>query len=225
MTMTMTYVFPDLHGRLDHLQSALVAIDAAGATKDDTLVFLGDYIDRGPKSAQLVTMLRELLGSRPNVVCLSGNHEFMMIWGLTEGEEQLKGWLVNGGVSTIESYRAAHGALFEDAMKDDCLWFNGLPLWHEDDHRIYVHAGVHPSLPLEEQTFHMFHWMRYENMDGYGYLGKQIVHGHTPAKDNPKTFGNRTSCDTGAVWSNRYVVTVFDDAVAGGPVRVIEVNG
>lgn len=218
--MTMTYVFPDLHGRLDHFNAAVAA---AASPSDDTFVFLGDYIDRGPESAQLVKALRELQEVRPNVICLSGNHEVMMMGGLSEGGDWLNGWLRNGGNTTVESYTDGMGVLDDGAMAEDCAWFASLPIYHEDEHRVYVHAGVEPSLRLVDQPAQIVHWKRYETLDGTGYNGKHVVHGHTPDKIGPKTIGHRTALDVGAVWTGRYVVGVFDDAVAGGPVRVLEV--
>lgn len=223
MTMTMTYVFPDLHGRLDHLRGALLSVEDDGMNPDDTLVFLGDYIDRGPESAQLIKELRKLSEARDKVICLSGNHEYMMLWGLLEGGEALNGWMINGGVQTVESYTNGLGELDQAAMEIDAKWFSELETWHEDAHRVYVHAGVSPLRDLDNQLVETLHWHRYENMDGTGYRGKHVVHGHTPNKLGPVTVGNRTALDVGAVWTGRYVVAVFDDAVAGGPVRVLEV--
>lgn len=220
--MPMTYVFPDLHGRLDHFRAAVAA---ASSPSDDTFIFLGDYIDRGPESAQLVKELRELQEGRPNVICLSGNHEYMMLWGLTQGDEQLRGWMANGGRSTIDSYTDGLGNLDEEAMMQDCQWFSELPFFHEDDHRVYVHAGVIDGASLHEQSLERFHWSRYGEEDGTGWNGKHVVHGHTPDRDGPKTIGNRTACDVGAVWTGRYVVLVFSSYIPGGPVRVIEVHG
>jgi len=223
--MPVTYVFPDLHGRLDHLRGALLAVEADGADKDDTLIFLGDYIDRGQESAEVVAMLRELVGARERTICLSGNHEMMMMGGLSEGGDWLSGWLANGGMATLTSYTDGLGVMDEATMTDDCRWFASLPVFHEDAHRVYVHAGVEAGLDLDQQPTQTLHWKRYETLDGTGWRGKHVVHGHTPDRDGPKTIGNRTACDTGAVWSGRYVVAVFDDAVAGAPVRVIEVHG
>lgn len=218
--MSMTYVFPDLHGRLDLFRKAVVA---AACTSEDTFVFLGDYIDRGLDSAELVSELRDLQEGRPNVICLSGNHEMMMLWGLTEGDAQLDGWIANGGVSTIESYRDGMGELDEEAMKHDVEWFASLPTFHEDKHRVYVHAGVNPLIPLDKQEMRTLHWHRYPDTDTSSYDGKHIVHGHTPDKNGPVTYGNRTALDVGAVSTGRYVVAVFHDSKPGGPVRVIEV--
>lgn len=223
--MSRTYVFPDLHGRLDHYANALIAVGKDGIGIDDTLVLLGDYIDRGPDSAQLVAAIRTMVDIRPNTIALSGNHEFMMIWGMSEGQQQLQGWLANGGVTTIESYTDGLGVRDDAAMADDAVWFVSLPLYHEDKHRVYVHAGVIPGVPLEDQSMEALHWMRYQSLDGAGYDGKHVVHGHTPDKNGPVTTGHRTALDVGAIWTGRYVVAVFEDDVAGGPVRVLEVHG
>lgn len=221
--MTKTYAFPDLHGRFDHLLGAIKAVKDDGLTDDDTLVFLGDYIDRGPQSAEIVASLRGLMGDRPNVICLSGNHEYMMVWGLQHGDEQLQGWAVNGGVMTIASYTDGLGDLDQQTMADDCVWFLALPTTHEDAHRVYVHAKVDPSLPLDEQQLKTVHWERYKREDGTGYNGKHVVHGHEADQRGPITVGDRTCLDTGAIWTGRYVVGVFDDDTPGGPVKVLEV--
>ena len=223
--MSRTYVFPDLHGRLDHFVNAVHAAFVDDADRDSTMVFLGDYIDRGPESAQLVAALRDLVRSRPKTIALSGNHEYMMIWGMSEGDQQFQGWMVNGGIATIESYTNGLGELDKHAMADDALWFVSLPLFHEDAHRVYVHAGVIPGTPLEDQSMEALHWLRYHRLDGMGFNGKHVVHGHTPDTKGPVTTGHRTALDVGAYKTGRYVVAVFEDDVAGGPVRLLEVHG
>jgi len=221
--MTKTYVFPDLHGGLFHLGKACDAVIADGLTDNDTMVFLGDYIDRGSHSADVIAGLRSAQMLRDKTVMLSGNHEMMMLSALTEGGEQLGGWLINGGNATIESYRDKLGVIDEAAMKDDAQWFATLPVYHEDAHRVYVHAKVDPSLPLDEQQLRTVHWERYKSEDGTGYNGKHVVHGHEADQRGPITVGDRTCLDTGAIWTGRYVVGVFDDDTPGGPVKVLEV--
>jgi serine/threonine protein phosphatase 1 len=219
--VTMTYVFPDLHGRKDHLDKAIAGVFADGLGPDDTIVFLGDYIDRGPDSVGVVKAVRDLVNDRPNTVALSGNHEYMMIWALMGGDEHLQGWLASGGNTTISSYESVpYEQIIEDAK-----WFVALPKTHEDTHRVYVHAGVTAKLPLSEQDDAVLLWKRYAASDGTGWMDKHLVHGHDIDETGPRTTGNRTACDTGAFHTNRYCVSVFDDATAGGPVRVIEVHG
>jgi serine/threonine protein phosphatase 1 len=228
MNMTLTYVFPDLHGRLDHYNKAMDAVGNDGACKDDTLVFLGDYIDRGPDSASVVEALRSLSAERDRVVCLSGNHEMMMLWALSGGDEQVQGWVMNGGDKTLESYTNSDGIIDIDVMHNDGDWFIHLPAVYQDDHRVYVHAGVAgdwQNLDVEDLDTKTLHWHRYGALDCHGYRGKHVVHGHTPNKDGPITVGSRTAMDVGSVWTGRYVVGVFDNSVPGGPVRVIEVHG
>jgi serine/threonine protein phosphatase 1 len=225
MSMSRTYVFPDLHGRLDHFVNAMNAAFNDGADKDSTMVFLGDYIDRGPESAQLVAALRDLVTYRPKTIALSGNHEYMMIWGLSEGDQQLQGWMVNGGITTVESYTNGLGEMDKQAMERDAIWFVGLPMYHQDEHRVYVHAGLISHLPVEAQPMEALHWHRYSRTHDHGHFGKHIVHGHTPDKKGPVTTGDRTALDVGAYKTGRYVVAVFEDDTAGGPVRVLEVHG
>lgn len=224
--MTMTYAFPDLHGRRDHFREATSLVAAHAGDRPHTLVFLGDYIDRGPESAQLVADLRELKGRDDlRVVILSGNHEMMMLWALGDetGQAAIQ-WKQNGGNTTIESYRNAAGDIDEARVVSDARWFVDLPMIYSDRHRVYVHAQVDPNRSLDDQPGDVLHWGRYSKDDGRGHGELHVVHGHTPDKNGPVTTGQRTCLDVGACWTGRYVVGVFDDDLPGGPVEVLEVN-
>ena len=163
--MGKVYVITDVHGRLDPLKRLLAQVPDGGQ-----LVFLGDYVDRGSESREVVALVRSI----PGAICLRGNHEDMLC-------DFNRLWLDNGGASTILSYRhPLTGDLDADALDSDAQWFRNLPRWHEDDHRVYVHAGVHPSYDLPDQPEAYTQWYRYpEGYDG-GYRGKMVVHGHTP---------------------------------------------
>jgi len=163
--MGKVYVITDVHGRLDPLKRLLAQVPDGGQ-----LVFLGDYVDRGSESREVVALVRSI----PGAICLRGNHEDMLC-------DFNRMWLDNGGASTILSYRhPLTGDLDADALDSDARWFRNLPRWHEDDHRVYVHAGVHPSYDLPDQPEAYTQWYRYpEGYDG-GYRGKMVVHGHTP---------------------------------------------
>lgn len=213
--MSKTFVITDLHGRYDLMMAALERIDA-GSPSGGTVIFLGDYVDRGPQSMQIV----EAIMDGPNDdrwrwVCLKGNHEDMMVGTLGGPDEDW--WLGNGGTSTVLSYGG-------DIPDDHLQFLSGLRKWHEDDHRVYVHAAVDPSKPLNEQSDAMLLWSRYQHNHDEGYNGKHVVHGHTPVADGPVCLANRTNLDTGAVFTGRLVVAIFDDEIPGGPRSFIEVH-
>ena len=161
-----TYVMTDIHGRLAPLKALLAQIPDGAK-----IVFLGDYIDRGSESREVVALVRSL----PNAVCLRGNHEDMICMPSPHM------WLDNGGASTVLSYKhPLTGELDAEALQHDLDWFRTLPCYHEDAARVYVHAGVHPSYDLPDQPEAYTQWYRYpEGYDG-GYRGKMVVHGHTP---------------------------------------------
>src|SRR5262249_61456530 len=99
------------------------------------------------------------------------------------------------------------------------------PLMHVDRHRVYVHAGVDPDLPLAAQDPEQLLWKIYKAPDQRGHGTRHVVHGHHQNKDGPVTTEGRTNLDTQAWYTGRLVIGVFDDEVAGGPVSLLEVHG
>lgn len=212
-----TYVLPDLHGRLDLLDEALRLIDAEEEPGPYRVVFLGDYIDRGPESAGVIARLRAG-PARPDVewVCLRGNHEDLAL-----SPDRLDGWLRNGGDAALASYEALPLLVF----LEDLRWMAGLPLWFDDGVRLYVHAGVDPSLPLEEQDQRTLTWVRHHFLEASGFaIDRHIVHGHTPhwaGKPDagmPELLTHRTNLDVAAYASGVLCIGFFDPGLPGGPV-------
>ena len=197
--MSKTYVMTDIHGRLEDLLRLMDQIPPGSK-----LIFLGDYIDRGSQSAEVVAYVRSLDGA----ICLRGNHEDMMC--LNDDM-----WMANGGRATVESYKdPLTGDLNWGLMEDHCKWFESLPRVHSDKHRVYVHAGVDPSEPLEKQRETITQWFRYPAGADVGYNGRHVVHGHTPGIVQ---LSNRTCLDGG----KRLTCGVFDDDKPGGPVELL----
>lgn len=208
-----TYAIGDLHGRYDLLLKALNEMTEVNAT----VVFLGDYIDRGPDSEAIVSLLRG--GSRgQRWVCLRGNHEDMMIGAMLGDSHLQASWVQNGGYTTIQSYGEDY-----DKMQNAALWMSRLKTIYSDKHRVFVHAAVKENYPLENQPEACTQWMRYDENDHGGYFGKHVVHGHTPFKNGPIMMRERTNLDVGAHRTGRIVIAVFDDDIPGGPERIIEV--
>ena len=224
--MSKTYIIADLHGRHDLLVAAIERIEQSSHA-GGTIVFTGDYVDRGPTSRQVI----ETLMAGPQTpgwkwVCLQGNHEEIMMAGCLG---VLHWWLPNGGGATLLSYGAQTGGNAMDALAlvpDEHLnWIRGLPLYHEDTHRVFVHAGVDETLDLADTPPNVLQWHRYDREYPHGYRGKHVVHGHEQYEDGPVLHEGRSDFDTFAWYTGRLVVGVFDDDVAGGPISTIEIKG
>lgn len=200
--MSITCVFTDIHGRLDALLRLLDQVPEGAK-----LVFLGDYIDRGTQSAEVVALVRSLEGA----ICLRGNHEDMMCNPDTMGGT----WMANGGAATVASYTdPLTGEVNTGMMEDHAAWFQSLPTVHSDLHRVYVHAGVDPSYDLADQPEAITQWFRYPAGADVGYRGQHVVHGHTPGIVR---LNNRTCLDGGKTLT----CGVFHDHVPSGPVELL----
>lgn len=227
--MSKTYAIADLHGRYDLLCDALASIEKHVGDMPHTIVTMGDYIDRGPKSAEIIQCLMNLQAGGKNIVCLKGNHEDIMLTCLRAPGLISRWWIPNGGGRTLLSYGAKEGISVFDAMasvpKEHIDWITNLPRLHIDKHRVFVHAGVQDGIPLDEQDDEKMAWMLYPEGAEDGHGERHVVHGHHQFEDGPKCYKGRTDLDTFAWYTGRLVVGVFDDDVAGGPVDFIEVVG
>ncbi len=218
--MPLTYVIPDLHGRRDLLDLALARIDAHATGAAATLIVLGDYVDKGPDSRGVIARLRAGMPALWRTAMLKGNHDALMVAAL-RGDIAMEDWLAKGGDTALASYN-------NDAAEvpmHDIAWLDGRPLFYEDAHRIYVHAGVDPALPLRQQEAMVLLTKRYADDDDSGLGPKHVVHGHDRHPNGPLLLQNRSNLDTNAWKTGRLVIGVFDDAVPGGPVELIEVVG
>jgi len=210
-----TYAIADLHGRFDLVERAFAEIAKRAAGHRFKIVTLGDYVDRGPASRQVVEFLMNAQQCG-DVICLKGNHEDMMV-GAIKGDYESDWWISNGGGTTMASYG-------EQPPKSHIEWMERLPLSYTDGKRIFVHAGVDPTLPMSEQTEQNLVWSRVGKKINYSHPEGFVVHGHTPFEDGPIVLLGRANMDTGAVWTGRLVIAVFDNAKDGGPVEMIEIN-
>lgn len=212
--MSKTYVVTDIHGRSDLLFKAIKLFSG-----DHKVIFLGDYVDRGPDSAGVIATLKRGRFQGLSWVLLMGNHEDMMIRALNDPDSGYN-WFRNGGDATFKSYEEV--GLSVDT---DLSFLKHLGLYYEDKHRIYVHAFADPTEPDPSKFSKEFTlWERYDRGEDIGWFGKHVVHGHTPLKQ-PFLGKNRTNLDTGAVFTSGYLsVGVFDDDTPGGPVEVIRIE-
>lgn len=207
----LTYAIGDIHGCADQLDRLLGKIEEHRAGRPRKLVFLGDYIDRGPDSAKVVATLRKLQAADPErVVCLRGNHEQMMIDAIRTGDDHLyHHWLMNGGEAALDSFEAA----MPNGMDRDTLaWINQLPLTAEDAQRYFVHAGFDPRRPAPQDDTKTCLWIREPFLSADHDFGKHVVHGHTPlVRGDPDVRRFRTNLDTGCVFGGWLTAGIFTE--------------
>lgn len=195
----MLYAIGDIHGCFDKLTRLLDKIDIDFA--QDTLIFVGDYIDRGHASFEVVEYLINLKKQYPGIIFLKGNHEEMLEQHLKEQNSHI--YLANGGRQTIESYMEHHHGVKKPVFPEEHLaFFKSLRLFFQTDDYIFVHAGMKDKIPLEAQTSNDLLWIRHRFIRSTYDFGKRIVFGHTPLK-KPLVEPNKIGIDTGAVYHNK----------------------
>jgi serine/threonine protein phosphatase 1 len=218
--MSVTYVVPDLHGRFDLLCEGLRIIAAQAAGQAGTVVLLGDYVDKGPASKQVIERLLPGLAAGWKFLPLKGNHDAMMVEALRD-PAKMAGWIEKGGDAALASYGGDPAAVPQAHI----AWLDNLPLMHLDDHRLYVHAGINPALPLTQQSEKTLLNKRYAKGDPSGFGGLHVVHGHDNFPEGPLLYQDRSNLDTLAWRTGRLVIGIFDDAKPGGPADFIEIKG
>lgn len=218
--MSLTYVIPDLHGRADLLDEALSRIAAHAAGKGGTLVLLGDYVNKGPDSRAVIERLLAGVPEGFALVALKGNHDVLMVDALHD-PLQMNVWIEKGGDVALASY----GGDIASVPQAHIDWLDARPLLHDDTHRIYVHAGVDPSLPLIAQSEKVLTTKRYARTDTGGYGARHVVHGHDMSVEGPLLFEGHSNLDAGAWRTGRLVIGIFDDDMPGGPVDFMIVQG
>lgn len=214
---TVVYAVGDVHGCLDELvalERAIVA-DAAGFSSRKLIVMLGDYIDRGPASSQVLDHLIAPPPAGFERICLAGNHELLMLDYLEERAALAK-WIGLGGAATLLSYGIDHDRLqmiYRDQAAIDRMIRESIPLSHrgflkqlpilvEIADFILVHAGIRPGIAIEKQSDADLVTIRSAFYDEAHLLDRYVVHGHTPVKE-PARDGRRVNIDTGAYFSGR----------------------
>lgn len=177
------YVVGDVHGCHDELITLFAKIEEHAAGNDYKLIFVGDYVDRGPNVRGVVNLVMGL--EQKGHVALMGNHEDMLLAGEYMYAE-----------ATLRSFDASFMELPEYVSN----WMRRLPKYYEDDTIIVAHAGVHPGLTLDDQTDTYLLWYRYSAGASAG-LAKHFYHGHTPSlSKHPEGGIDRTNVDTGCVY-------------------------
>jgi len=203
------YAIGDIHGCLEQLKALMAKLSPGAA---DELLFIGDYIDRGPDSKGVVDYVLELRKRRPGrVTCLMGNHEWMLL-NYLDGTDPVS-WLQNGGEATLTSYGG------EDKIPYTHLeFFHSLSPFHRTDDHLFVHAGIRPGIPMEAQTTEDMLWIRREFYLYPGRFKPPIVFGHTPLRE-VLSQEDRIGIDTGCVYGGKLTCVVLPGR------EVIQVSG
>ncbi|HEW91733.1 MAG TPA: serine/threonine protein phosphatase [Thermotogaceae bacterium] len=185
-----TYVIGDIHGCFKSLRNL---IDILPLKSDDKLIFLGDYIDRGPNSKEVVEFLIQLSKSY-ECVFIRGNHEQMLLDSFKESViSQI--WYFNGAAATLKSYGG-----ISKIPTSHMDFFVSTKYYHIIENLFFVHAGVKPKVALENQRLEDFLWIRDEFIYSDDPLpGFKIIFGHTPF-EKPLILPDKIGLDTGCVY-------------------------
>lgn len=198
----------DIHGCYDELAPLLDYLDSKRGLNDrDQLIFIGDYIDRGVASKQVVDRLLEVRKRWPKSVFLKGNHEEMLLDFLGLGGSNGEYYLKNGGDKFFASYGIEPaGSLSElrDALPSEHLeFFQSLEIGVSLAEFVFVHAGISPDLELDRQRVGDLLWIRENFISSPHNLGKTVVFGHTAFNQVLLDLPYKIGIDTGAVYGNR----------------------
>lgn len=231
-----TFVIGDIHGDVAALESVLSQLQPLG--EEDTVVFLGDYVDRGPHPRGVVERVRRFVEESPtHTVTLRGNHEDKWVQSFESPDLPYLVQLVNGCAHTFRSFTGGAPLQPDESLTPEELqqmlqvdgwmpwevigWMNQLKLFYEDEHALYVHAGLesdgegwkHPSESSQKSLL----WMR-EPSFFKGYKGKRLVFGHTPVEELPAEVG----WEAKKPWVGEFLVGLDTGCGKGGPLSAIE---
>jgi serine/threonine protein phosphatase 1 len=210
------YVIGDIHGCVDELRRLVAALPLRSG---DSLIFLGDYIDRGPDSAGVVAYLIALQSELREVsfVFLRGNHEDMLLSYLGLAGQHGDMFLINGGRATLTSYGLPEAVSPQEALSaippDHLKFYNALDRFYVMDTFLCVHAGIHPHKPLAQQTDEELLWIRNAFIYSSHRLPYTILFGHTPQSKVLYHLPFKIGLDTGLVYGNMLTCLEVDEKV------------
>ncbi|MBI1213237.1 MAG: serine/threonine protein phosphatase [Alphaproteobacteria bacterium] len=210
-TDPIIYAVGDIHGYADLLDDLIAQIERDAEKypgRPIEVVFVGDYVDRGPDSRGVIARLREWKPAF-SVTCLKGNHEQFLVQTIKHPGLELVSNM--GQDETFASYLDR-----EDELANDLYWMDNLPLTKQIEAQgqayLFVHAGIIPDRPLKDQPDRALIWIRDEFLDYEGDHGFIVVHGHTPDGTGwPELKPNRINVDSGVFFSGRLTCVVLGD--------------
>jgi serine/threonine protein phosphatase 1 len=219
------YCIGDIHGRLDLLEELhdMIRADAAGCAGSKAVVYLGDFVDRGAQSKQVMDLLIEQPLAGFDAVHLMGNHEQAMLDFLAH-PQSAAAWLTFGGQVTLLSYGVGLGRLQMsqqvDVLRDELEarlppahleFLASCQLMHREGNYCFVHAGIRPGVALEEQVAEDLLWIREDFTRSRADHGCIVVHGHS-INEEVELLPNRIGIDTGAFYSGLLTALVLEGA-------------
>jgi serine/threonine protein phosphatase 1 len=220
---TRVYAVGDIHGRLDLLDALhrrILGDSEQGAPQRQVIVYLGDYVDRGPESREVIDRLLGQPLAGFEVVHLKGNHEDLMLEFLEKGTRG-ELWIRNGADRTLESYGIEvpmwlqpdldkmHMEFAERLPAAHLRFLHDLQLMHREGDYLFAHAGVRPGVALDQQVEEDVVWIRDLFLNSDADFGARVVHGHTIVPE-PVLKRNRIGIDTGAFRTNRLTCAVLE---------------
>lgn len=220
------YAIGDIHGRDDLFAELIERVRADVAARPAaqvTLILLGDLVDRGPQSAEVVERAIGLHREFPDTRLLIGNHEECFLAALTGDVRRLRYFMRIGGEATVESYWTSDVSLSQASFEEVAEILPGLvPASHVDflgagedviqiGDYVFVHAGIRPGVPLEKQELSDLRWIREDFLEDDRDHGVMIVHGHT-IREAVDEWPNRIGIDTGAYRSGVLTAIVLEGA-------------
>lgn len=200
-----TLIIGDIHGCLELLKRLMDTVK--WQPEQDRLIFLGDYVDRGPDSKGVIDFLLELMRESENIQCLMGNHESMFLDFLSGLD--ISNFLMNGGENTLRSYYNDGETIIP---LEHIHFLENLQIRVELQDYCTVHAGLKPGLQIEDQSIDDMIWIREPFIYSKYDFGKKIIFGHTVFYD-PLIMDNKIGLDTGAVYGNKLTCLELPDLI------------
>ena len=220
------YAIGDIHGQLKAFETALIAIEKDGGQNAE-IVLIGDLVDRGAESKQVIELAIELMSNGGKITILKGNHDRMFEYFMRmppHHDPNLRvgyHWFheVLGGCETMVSYgievkedmrlRDIHERALEKIPEAHVKFLTDLPTFYDHGQMFFAHAGIRPNIPLEHQIEDDLLWIRKEFLTYEGPHPKLIIHGHTPEK-TPRQYSNRINIDGGAGYGRALVPVALE---------------
>ncbi len=179
------WIFPDIHGYIKTLEELFLQIQPS---KEEHLIFLGDYIDRGPDSKGVIDFIMDLQAKKYHVTALKGNHEEFFVEAYKEdfkikrglfgkGNQKKKKWFEYGGKETMKSFGTKDLRKIPEKYIE---WIDKLPLYYETPNYVIVHAGLNFKIENPFDDKHAMLWIKEFEIDQKKINGKKVIHGHTP---------------------------------------------